>query len=125
MLDAERVPRRATFADYTTQHAIFAEPPRRANFSASIRYTSTDDWVIMRGEGVFNDDSAGYAQWPANAMLLCERAEFCGARFSAGDTYIAARTLDGASTGNAESWLRAGVNHHLTFAVCQLASLAA
>lgn len=123
VLDAERVERRATFADYTTQHAIFAEPPRRANFSASIRYTSAEHWVVMRGEGVFNDDSAGFAQWPANATLLSERPEFCGARFSAGDSYIASRTIEGASTGNAESWLRAGINHHMTFVVHQIASL--
>ena len=123
VLDAERVKRRATFADYTTQHAVFVEPPRRANFSASIRYTSTDNWVVMRGEGVFNDDSAGFAQWPANAALLCERPEFCGERFSAGDSYIASRAVFGASTGNAESWLRAGVNHHMTFVARQIASL--
>jgi hypothetical protein len=120
---AERVQRRVTFADYTTQHAIFAEPPRRANFSASIRYTSNDHWVIMRGEGVFNDDSAGFAQWPANAMLLCERPEFCGAQFSAGDAYIASRTVVGASTGNAEWWLRASINHHMTFVIRQIANL--
>ena len=36
------------FSDYTIQHAVFAEPPERANFSASIRYTSDDHWVIMR-----------------------------------------------------------------------------
>lgn len=123
VLDAEGVERRVTFADYTTQHAVFAEPPRQANFSASIRYTSTDYWVVMRGEGVFNDDSAGFAQWPANASLLCERQEFCGPRFSAGDSYIASHTVLGASTGNAESWLRAGVNHHITFVVRQIASL--
>jgi len=123
VLDADGVERRVSFADYTTQHAVFAEPPRRANFSASIRYTSTDYWVVMRGEGVFNDDSAGFAQWPANASLLCDREEFCGPRFSAGDSYISSHSVLGASTGNAESWLRAGVNHHMAFVVRQIANL--
>ena len=112
-----------TFSDYTIQHAAFAEPPERANFSASIRYTSEDHWVIMRGESVFKDNGPGYDQWPANAQLLCARGEYCGQSFSSGDQYIfemAAQTL---RTGNPETWLRAGINHHMTFTARQIASL--
>lgn len=55
------IPRRLpAFSDYTIQHANFTEPPERANFSASIRYTSEDHWVIMRGESVFQDNGPGY-----------------------------------------------------------------
>lgn len=79
----------------------------------------------MRGEGILNDDGPGAAQWPANAMLLCERPEFCGADFSAGDSYIASRAQMGASTGNPSTWLAASVNHHMTFVVRQMANLAA
>lgn len=77
-----------TFGDYTIQHPIYSEPPERANFSASIRYTSKSDWLIMRGEGVFHHNSPGFAQYPANALLLSERDEFCGRGFSFGDKYI-------------------------------------
>lgn len=79
--------------------------------------------MIMRGEGVFNDDGPGYAQWPANALLLSERAEFCGANFCYGDGYIAERSLQPDKTGNPETWLRAGINHHMTFVVRQIANL--
>ena len=117
------LPRRPAYGDYTIQHPIFSEPPERANFSASIRYTTDKHWVIMRGEGVFNDDSPGFAQWPANAQLLCGRSEFCGADFSYGDEYIEQMSLQTEKTGSAETWLRAGINHHLTFVVRQIASL--
>ncbi len=117
------LPRRPTYSDYTTQHATFSEPPKNANFSASIRYTSSEHWIIMRGEGVFNDDGPGFAQWPANAQLLCCRPEFCGADFSYGDTYIERMSRQTMSTGSAETWLRAGVNHHMTFVVRQLTNL--
>jgi mannose-6-phosphate isomerase-like protein (cupin superfamily) len=40
------------------------------NISASIRYTTDDYWVIMRGEGLRNKGGAGYDQYPANAELL-------------------------------------------------------
>jgi hypothetical protein len=111
------------FSDYTIQHAVFAEPPERANFSASIRYTSADHWVIMRGESVFQNNGPGYSQWPANAQLLCARLEYCGQQYSSGDDYIfrmAAQTL---RTGNAETWLCAGINHHMTFVIRQIANL--
>lgn len=48
---ATRLPRRPAFADYAIQHPIYAEPPERANFSASIRYTTADSWLVMRGRG--------------------------------------------------------------------------
>lgn len=120
-----RAGRRPAFGDYTIQHGIYAEPPERANFSASIRYTSQDYWVIMRGEGVFNDDGPGFAQWPANAQLLCDRQEFCGAPFSEGDKYIYEMSQQSARTGNAGTWLQAGINHHLTYVARQVASLGA
>jgi len=111
------------FADYTIQHAQFAEPPARANFSASIRYTSDEYWVIMRGESVFQDNGPGFDQWPANAQLLCARSEYSGLSFCEGDRYISQMAAQTLQTGNAETWLRAGINHHITFAVRQLASL--
>jgi hypothetical protein len=117
------LPRVPSYGDYTIQHPIFSEPPPMANFSASIRYTTVEDWVIMRGEGVRNDGGPGYAQWPANAELLCGRQEFCGADFSDGDRYIRERSILNVKTGNAETWLRAGINHHLTFVVRQIANV--
>jgi hypothetical protein len=114
--------RRPAFGDYTIQHPAYSEPVPFSNFSASIRYASSEDWVIMRGEGVRNAGGAGYAQWPANAQLLRERPEFCGPAFSAGDRYVEVMGTEPRTTGNASSWLRAGVNHHITMACRQSAS---
>jgi hypothetical protein len=77
----------------------------------------------MRGEGVFTDDGPGFAQWPANAQLLCERTEFCGAQFSYGDQYISNMSQQAKKTGNAETWLRAGLNHHMVYTTRQVAKL--
>lgn len=122
-LSAPKLVRVPSFGDYTTQHGKFSDPPPRANFSASIRYTSENHWIIMRGEGVFTDGGPGFAQWPANAQLLCEREEFCGENFSAGDKYIYDMAQQSAKTGNAETWLRASINHHIVFAARQVANL--
>lgn len=115
------LPRRPSFGDYTIQHAIYHEPVKGANPSASIRYTSHTYWVIMRGEGLRNPGGAGHAQYRGNAQLLCERKEFCGAQFSAGDEYIYQIVSHQAGgPGTPETWLRAGINHHLTFAARQI-----
>lgn len=65
----ESLARKPTHSDYAIYHPIYA-PPEFANPSASIRYTSDREWVVMRGEGVLNEGGPGYAQWPANAQLL-------------------------------------------------------
>ena len=111
----------AGYGDYTIQHGLFEEREgTRVNFSASIRYTGPADWVIMRGEGVFNKGGPGFAQWPANAQLLCERPEFSGEKFSAGDKFIKEMSLQSLNTGGAKEWLTAGIIHHLAYIVDQL-----
>jgi hypothetical protein len=114
-----RLERRPTYGDYGIQYALYKEPPARSNPSASIRYTSDDYWVIMRGEGLFNDGGPGNAQYGANALLLSEREEFCGRSFSYGDQYIDDLGR-GFGTGTPETLLRAGTNHHITFVTDQL-----
>ena len=122
---AESLIRKPAYSDYGIYHPTYKPPPGFPNFSASIRYTSEDEWTIMRGEGVRNEGGAGFAQWPANAELLCGRPEFrqCGRAFSAGDAYIAREAGNYAHPGNASTWLQAGFNHHLTFVARQIASL--
>lgn len=58
--------RMPSFGDYTVQYAYYVEPPDQPNPSASIRYTSDAEWIVMRGEGIFNEDGVGNKQWPAN-----------------------------------------------------------
>lgn len=109
------------FGDYTVQHAIFDEPPPGATPSASIRYASEDRWVIMRGESLRR--GAKGAQYPANAQLLCEQPEYSGAEYSEGDAYIHERANDPSRNGNPETWIRAGINRHITLTARQLATL--
>lgn len=117
------IPRLPSFSDYTIQHPVFVEPPQRANVSASIRYTSHEYWVIMRGEGIFNPGGPGHRQYPAQAQLLSERSEFCGEDFSYGDEYIVNLSSRIGSTGTPETLIRAGINHHMTFVAREISNL--
>lgn len=112
----------SALGDYTIQHGVYYPPPERANFSASIRYASDDHWVIMRGESVFKDEGPGFDQWPANAQMLLDRPEFGDPEYSCGDSYIYEMAQQTERTGNASTWLGAGVNRHLTFVGRQVAS---
>ena len=121
--EAKNLPRSPAFSDYTIQHPVYKEPPRQPNFTVSIRYTSGDDWVIMKGECVRNTDGPGLKQWPGNALLLSKRPEFCSAAFSPGDRYIYEMGHQTEQTGSATTWLCAGINHHMTFVARQIAGL--
>lgn len=122
-INNHKLPRLPTFGDYTIIHPYLSTPIPGMNISASIRYTAWDYWAIMRGEGLRNEGGAGYAQYPANAEMLTMRADFSGPWFSAGDRYISEMAMKKDRTGNPTTWLQAGVNHHLTFVVDQLAKL--
>lgn len=116
------LPRRPSFGDYTIQHPIYSEPIEGGNPSASIRYTADNYWVIMRGEGLRNEGGPGFAQYWANASLLSGRKEFSGPSFSNGDEYIYNIGRQTKLTGTPRTWLRAGINHHITFVMWQIAN---
>lgn len=116
------VTRKPTYGDYGVYHPVYL-PPQFPNPSASIRYTTDDDWVVMRGEALRKEGGPGHAQYHAEAQLLCGMPEFCGRDFSAGDAYIFDKSIDPARPGNPKTWLQAGFNHHMTFVVRQIANL--
>jgi hypothetical protein len=112
------------FSDYTVQYAKYsARRPGRMSYSASIRYTAQDSWILMRGENVFREGGPGFQQYPDLAIMLCDLPQYCGEGFSRGDRYIKELSLQTAETGAAPQWLQAGINHHITYVVRQLQSL--
>lgn len=118
--------RKPTYSDYTIQHPIFfGHIDGVINTSASIRYTDDNQWEVSRGEGLQNKNGAGHKQYPALAQLLVAQTFFKGADYSFGDSYIADRAkADNKSTGNPTTWLKAGINHHMTLVVQERAKLA-
>jgi hypothetical protein len=117
--DAARI---AAFGDYSVLHGHFEDQEGQfRNFSASIRYTLSDHWLIMKGEGVYNEDGAGFAQWPAHAKILTSMSEFAGEAFSPGDKFISEMARDPVKKGNVAQWLSAAISHHMTAVVTQIA----
>jgi hypothetical protein len=112
--------RNARYGDYTVQHPMFSEPVPFPNVSASIRYTCDEYWVVLRGEALGKDGGLGSAQYPAEAQLLVDRPEYSGEIFSVGDKMIMQKSKDASHPGGPRQWIMVAMNHHMTFAVCQL-----
>jgi hypothetical protein len=115
--------RRPAFGDYAIQHVLFREPVAVPNYSASIRYTVENDFVVLRGAGVLNENGPGFDQYNGWATLLLDMPEYFGASFSAGDQYVAERASNWRSSGNAQTWLQAGFSHHVTATALQVVGL--
>jgi len=122
-----------SFSDYTIRHPIYNEVTVNFPGTASIRYTVGDSWLVMKGEVKRFEQYLGHA-----ALLRNLKGQYYGPDFSAGDRYIdeKGRYLPEfykkkkenpewtKGTGRAEDWIRAGINHHLSVVVDQLANLA-
>lgn len=121
-LRSHRVPRLPAFADYGIGHP---EPPaeidpRIMRMSANLRYTSDNEWVVLKGR---NTRAHGYEQFRDLCREMRRRAEFRGADFSWGDDFIEQCAVGTGSVGNATTWRQVGTSHHLAHVVDQLANL--
>ncbi len=114
------------FSDYTIQHPIYKMGTQFMTPSASIKYTLKNNWYILRG------GKGKYEQYLANASLLIGTSNFLGEKFSFGDGYINEKgnflteylkNKKAGGTGNATTWLKATINHHLEYTANQIANL--
>lgn len=111
------LPRLPTFSDGAIQHPAGVEG---FNFltmqvSASIRYTSSDDWLLIKGESTKLTPPG--MQFPALATQLVSgrlRSHFSGASHCGGCNAMQASAPGAPGLGSAEVWRRLGTIHHIT-----------
>jgi hypothetical protein len=118
--------RKPAFGDYTIQHPIYNESSQFFHPTTSIKYALETDWLVLKGK------KQKFDMYLANAQLLAQDKRFYGEDFSSGDKYIAekgnhytayAKNPDIKGTGSTETWIMAGINHHLVLASHQVANL--
>lgn len=126
----ERLP---IYGDYHIRPSIYRvyspEEKKKLDTTASIRYTSNNDWVVFRGKSIRRSTEKN-KQFLAHSVMLVDQDYYCGKDFSYGDNYCYEKAQELSSysgvgklkTGNTSTWLTMGINHHLTFVVNQLAS---
>jgi hypothetical protein len=108
------------FGDYGIAHPVPKElDPRTMRMSASIRYTTPDSWLVIKGRNV---RQYGFEQYFDLCRALVQRREYRGASFSWGDEFISKCAERESGPGNATTWRKVGTNHHITLVARQLAS---
>jgi hypothetical protein len=108
--------RMPTYADFGVGQPTYAD----IAFSPipSIKYTDVSDWQVHRGAQRSNPSP----QYISLATGVSRAAYFRGAGFSRGDAYIdnVAKRVDG--PGNATTYLRAAMSHHIHHVLDRFAS---
>jgi hypothetical protein len=106
------------FADYGISHPEPTElDPRTMRMSASIRYTTEEGWLVLKGSNV---RQFGFEQYFDLCRDLVQRKEYSGPEYSWGDFFINQCALRTAGPGNATTWRKVGTNHHVTLLARQL-----
>lgn len=116
------LPRRdLIFGDYAIAHPVPRElDPRIMQMSASIRYTTPGDWLVVKGRNV---RQYGFDQYFELCKTLIGRPEYSGRDFSWADRYIDDCANGMTGPGNATTWRKVGTNHHITLVTRELAKL--
>jgi hypothetical protein len=116
------LPRRdLIFGDYAIAHPTPKEiDPRVMLMSANIRYTTTEDWLVVKGRNV---RQYGFNQYFDLCKELVKRPEYGGADLSWGDTYIYDCAAGLTGPGNATTWRKVGTNHHISLVAQEVANL--
>ena len=107
------LPRMPTYSDYVIAHPdpVEVQSGPAINMAASLRYSTEDKVLIVKGTRVRDNGSAFF---PDLLRQLVARPEFSGQGFSRGDGWIADAAKRNVGPGNAQKWREAGTSHHLT-----------
>lgn len=86
-----------------------------------IRYTGKDRWYVAKGEKLYHN-AVGFKQFNKLAQMIMdsELGIYCGELYSSGDNQIYNVANKIGTNGNNGTWVKAAVNHHITFVVNQL-----
>ena len=109
-----------TFGDYGINHPdVLPRDMRFVTPSATVRYTTQDSWLIVKGINVRKN---GFEQYRDLCRNVISSSHYLGEDFSSGDKYIADCGKGQESTGNLTTWRWVGTNHHIEKVVDDIAS---
>jgi hypothetical protein len=110
-LQAQPLAREIKYGDYGTKYPDYI--PAAFEGTCSIKYTTTNEYVIYRGKKG-SEHSQGGGQYHASAAALIATADYSGSGFSWGDQEIHDIANRNSRPGNAGIWVQISQNHHLT-----------
>lgn len=109
-----------SFGDYAISHPKVLELDMRITKpSATIRYTTEDGWLIIKGENVRDKK---YEQYRVLCKKLIDFKYYYGPSFSWGDNFVQECASGRGKTGNLSTWRQVGTNHHIMKVIQDIAS---
>ena len=122
----QKLGRLPMFSDCVIQHTSGVEgfDPRIMQVSASVRYTWSDYWLLIKGEGTRMTPAAHQFPTLATSLVYGHLQQYFNQATHCSGCASIQRCADGAPKhGSAESWRRFGTVHHITTVVQDLAAL--
>lgn len=107
------------YGDYGTKHPIYSDTEARFAGSCSVKYTTTNDYVIFRGEKAQNHPQ-GNGQYINHSNALIITSDYSGATFCWGDQRIshfasqALLPINKQKPGSTTNWVSISQNHHIS-----------
>ena len=109
------------FADYSITYPFESEPITYVNPNAKVRYTISDNYLFAVGYQV-HTHADGFGQYHDISAIIVNSPYFMGGNYSWGDKYLEECASRIASSGNMETWVKVGHNHHITFVTRDIAN---
>ena len=122
----DEIPRLPTFSDCAIQHPRGVEgfDPRIMQMSAAIRYTSLDEWLLIKGESTrVTRPSVQFPDLATQLVYGYLSDRYMGSTHCEGCESIRSSADGAAGLGSAEVWRRLGAIHHITTVVLELEAL--
>lgn len=125
-LERQYLTRLPSFSDCAIQHPLGVEgfDPRIMQVSASIRYTLSDQWLLIKGESTrFRPPSVQFPQLATRLVYGHLQSHFAGAAHCAGCALMKSAADGAPGLGSAEAWRKLGTVHHISTVMQGLGSL--
>jgi len=112
--------RRPAYGDYATQPAVYAPSPSFPG-SPSVRYTTADQFVVLRGRAGPSGVGTDYGQFIGHARFLRQQPYYRDVLDTPTDAYVEWIASGAHKTGNLTTWRVASLERHLMVVARQVA----
>lgn len=105
-----------SYGDFAADSAKFKFGGKRAKIIPHYRYATETEWVVIRG----GKDESMSAAMARIARQITDSKDFAGRNFSRADEMMHDLSLGLTGPGNATTWRRINIGHHITRVVADL-----
>jgi hypothetical protein len=114
--------RQPLYGDVATQPALYEPSPGHPG-SPSVRYTTENTFVVLRGRGGYRGVGTDYSQYVGHALYMRQQPWFCQITRTGGDEYVDKIASNVFGSGNLTTWRIASLKLHVAVVAAQTAQV--